>query len=53
MTPTLQYRFGYTYTLWTCSCGHTDEIRTNLATNTCVNTSNKLSISDSSAESTR
>ena len=26
MTPTLQSRFGYAYTLWTCSCGYSSEV---------------------------
>lgn len=25
MTPHIKYKFGYAYTLWTCSCGYTED----------------------------
>lgn len=25
MTPYLRYKFGYSYTLWTCVCGHSED----------------------------
>ena len=26
MTPHLQYKFGYSYTLWICPCGYSEDI---------------------------
>lgn len=33
MYPYLQYKFGYTYTLWTCSCGYFEDVGTSAADN--------------------
>lgn len=26
MTPHLQYKFGYSYTLWICPCGYLEDV---------------------------
>ena len=26
MTPHLQYKFGYSYTLWACVCGYSEDV---------------------------
>ena len=43
MTPHLQYKFGYSYTLWICPCGYSEDIGDTRADNKTTNTGGGVS----------
>lgn len=43
MAPHLQYKFGYSYTLWTCSCSYSEDVGDTRADNKTTYTGGRTS----------